>query len=158
MTKDTSKRDNFIRISAPRTEKAVHHIGLLKNLGSHAYENTDEDAAHIITQLVEAVDAVAEAIKGPRPFLTATPDPMPDKIAEDDDGDDTEAPKESPDAGDSDVKAPIFKGATVPANFPNEAEGLELIRVGPMIGEAMEDLLADDPEAALAKLRALMAA
>lgn len=155
-----TKHEKFLRISGPRVEKAVYHIGLLENLGANAYENTDADATGIITALVEALDTVAVALKGPRPVLPAADETA---LSEDDhaveqDDDDVEAdPDEAPRATPAPA-ASAFAGAVVPKDFPNEAEGMELIRVGPMIGAAMEDLLAHDPEGALKKLTALMAA
>lgn len=147
-----SKHDKFVRLSGARLERALHHIALLENLAGHGYESDEDEAMALVASLDKAVAAVSLAfgVQG-CPGVPVPVDGCPAgscvTTADRDDGDEDDRPGDG--HANMDDAGP---------EFPTYAEGIELMRIGPRVGEAVEAIEDGDPGTAKAILLRLLVA
>ncbi|MEP3665827.1 MAG: hypothetical protein ABJN42_03725 [Roseibium sp.] len=141
--------ERFLRLSAARTERAVHHILLLRNLASNDYENSPEEADSLVAALQAPVDEVAEAFGVAK---SIRPSSETQSVSDQDEEAELEALLQPA----IEAKGEVSHGVKYETDFPTKEESLLMLRLGPKLGKVMEALMDEDQELALNRLVDIM--
>lgn len=155
-----TKAEKFVRLKDARLGKVLEGLRILNNITNDKdYDYTEDQAREVVDSLYERIDELTINF-GLSLRKTSESDVEPDDVAEEvdenpDNGEWRDKGNTDPEGVQSNIK--MIDGKRLKVK-PGDWDNLQLIRVGPHLGLAMEAVMDDDNETALELLKLVMTA